>query len=49
MVPLGSDLKGFDYGAAVDCTSSVANPADDVEAFFNGFVAVSPTPLLPAG
>ena len=47
-VPLGTDLQGYDYGAPVDCSSTAAAPADDVQAFFNGFVAVSPTPLQPA-
>ncbi len=48
VVPLGVDLQDFDYGVAVDCTSTFENPLDDVEAFFNGFIAVSPTPLQPA-
>jgi 5'-nucleotidase len=47
-VPLGTDLQGFDYGADVDCTNTAENPADDVQAFFTGFAAVSPTPLEPA-
>ena len=47
-VPLGTDLQGFDYGADVDCTNPAENPADDVQAFFTGFAAVSPTPLEPA-
>ncbi len=47
-VPLGTDLQGFDYGADVDCTNIAENPADDVQAFFTGFAAVSPTPLEPA-
>jgi 5'-nucleotidase len=47
-VPLGTDLQGFDYAADVDCTNTAENPADDVEAFFTGFAAVSPTPLEPA-
>jgi len=49
VVPLGTDLQGFDYGIAVDCSSTVENPADDVQAFFNGFIAISPTPLRSAG
>ena len=48
-VPLAVDLQGYDYAGPVDCTSTLENPADDVQAFFNGFVAVSPTPLAPAG
>ncbi len=47
-VPLGTDLQGFDYGADVDCTNTAENPTDDVQAFFTGFAAVSPTPLEPA-
>ena len=47
-VPLGADLQGYDYGAPADCASTLADPADDVQAYFNGFVAVSPTPLYPA-
>jgi 5'-nucleotidase len=47
-VPLATDLQGFDYGAPVDCTGTTDAPADDVQAFFNGFVAISPTPVQPA-
>ena len=47
-MPLGVDLQGYYYGAPADCASTLDNPADDVQAYFNGFVAVSPTPLYPA-
>jgi 5'-nucleotidase len=47
-VPLATDLQGYDYGAPVDCAGTLDNPADDVQAFFNGYVAISPTPLQPA-
>lgn len=48
-VLLATELQGYDYGAAVDCNGTVDNPADDVQAFFNGYIAVSPTPLQPPG
>jgi 5'-nucleotidase len=47
-IPLATDLQGYDYGAPVDCNGTLDNPADDVQAFFNGYVAISPTPLQPA-
>jgi 5'-nucleotidase len=47
-VPLATDLQGYDYGAPVNCAGTLDNPADDVQAFFNGYVAISPTPLQPA-
>src|SRR5690606_6385213 len=31
-VPLATEVQGFDYTADVDCTSTIENPADDVQA-----------------
>lgn len=47
-VPLASDLQGYEYTAPSDCASTLLDPADDVQAYFNGYIAVSPTPLQPA-
>lgn len=47
-VPHGADLGTVDIVAGVDCTSTLETPANDVEAFVNGFIAKSDTPLEPA-
>lgn len=35
--------------AAQNCESTVPQPSDDITAFNNGFVTISPVPLTPAG
>lgn len=42
-VPPAADFKGRSI-AAPNCASTLEHPTDDVEAFINGFVAVSPLP-----
>lgn len=44
-VPLATDWGTNNPLGAQDCTSTLTDPADDVEAFFNGFAAVTPVPL----
>ncbi len=39
-VPVATDQAGRDYNGA-DCTSTATNPADDVDAFNEGFVTLS--------
>jgi 5'/3'-nucleotidase len=39
-VPAASDLSGRDIGA-VDCNSTASSPADDVDAFIEGFAALT--------
>ncbi len=46
-VPLATNWEGYDHAKPVACDSTLENPIDDVQAFFNGFVPVSPTPLQP--
>ncbi len=50
-VPLATDLQGYDYGAPVDCNGTLDNPVDDVQAYFNGYAAISAdaAPARPAG
>lgn len=45
-VPLGTTIPDYvpSLLAPQDCESTLENPQDDVEAFFNGFVAVTPVP-----
>ena len=45
-VPLGTELPDgvFSLLQAQDCESMLENPQDDITAFFNGFVAVTPVP-----
>ena len=47
-VPLATDERGFDHTTPVDCKSTLKKPTDDIEAFVNGFVAVSRIPLHPS-
>ncbi len=42
-VPLAADSEGF--FDAQDCTSTLVDPRDDVEALNNGYVAESKVPL----
>ena len=45
-VPLGTELPDG-VGSLIDpqdCESTLGNPQDDLEAFFNGFVSISPVP-----
>ncbi|MFW2388782.1 MAG: 5'/3'-nucleotidase SurE [Polyangiales bacterium] len=45
-VPLGTEIPDY-INTLVDpqdCESTLENPQDDLEAFFNGFVSVSPVP-----
>ncbi len=44
-VPLATTKPDeLSLGGPQDCESTVENPQDDVEAFFNGYVAVTPVP-----
>jgi 5'-nucleotidase len=44
-VPLATEAPdGFNFLGPQDCESTVENPQDDFEAFFNGYVAVTPVP-----
>jgi len=47
-VPVATDLAGRNLLAPSDCTSTVTNPPDDVDAFVNGFTTESAVPLTPA-
>lgn len=49
-VPLGTELpEGVGYLSVQDCTSTFEDPQDDFEAFFNGFVAVTPVERNSSG
>jgi 5'-nucleotidase len=49
-VPVATAIpEGVNVLADIDCASTVTDPPDDVQAFINGFVAISPVPLAPAG
>jgi len=43
-VPLATDTHGFGLLDHQDCESTVMDPQDDVEAFFNGYVSITPVP-----
>jgi 5'-nucleotidase len=47
-VPAAKDANGRNIIATADCTSTVTNPADDVDAFNAGFTTESDLPLKPA-
>jgi 5'-nucleotidase len=44
-VPLATDFGTANPLGPQDCTSTLMDPADDAEAFFNGFAAVTAVPL----
>lgn len=49
-VPVATAIpEGVNILADVNCASTVTDPPDDVLAFINGFIAISPVPLTPAG
>ena len=53
-VPLGTELPDFLEGlplptAEQDCESTLEDPQDDLEAFFSGFVAITPVPSNSSG
>jgi 5'-nucleotidase len=53
-VPLGTETPDFLEGQALpiaeqDCESTLEDPQDDLEAFFSGFVAITPVPSNSSG
>lgn len=53
-VPLGTETPDFLVGqplpiAEQDCESTLEDPQDDLEAFFSGFVAITPVPSNSSG
>ena len=53
-VPLGIETPDFLEGQALpiaeqDCESTLEDPQDDLEAFFSGFVAITPVPSNSSG
>ena len=46
-VPTAKDAEGRDL-LTVDCTTPLANPKDDIDAFIHGYPALSPLSLTPA-
>ena len=44
-VPLGTEKPaGLSLNDPQDCESTLENPSDDIEAFFNGYTAITPVP-----
>ena len=45
-VPLGTEIPDYISGLLdeQDCESTLEDPQDDIEAFFNGFVSITPVP-----
>jgi 5'-nucleotidase len=50
-VPLGTEIPAYIVGLLdpQDCESELEDPQDDIEAFFNGFVSVTPVPSNSSG
>lgn len=46
-VKTATDAAGRDLANAPDCTSTATNPADDIDAFLEGFVALAPVAPTP--
>ncbi len=50
-VPLGTEIPDYISGLLdeQDCESTLEDPQDDIEAFFNGFVSITPVPSNSSG
>jgi broad specificity polyphosphatase/5'/3'-nucleotidase SurE len=50
-VPLGTEIPDYVSGLLdeQDCESTLEDPQDDIEAFFNGFVAITPVSRNSSG
>lgn len=50
-VPLGTEIPDYVSGLLdeQDCESTLEDPQDDIEAFFNGFVSITPVPSNSSG